>query len=48
MVVMLSTKKPANVNLRVLFGTTGRNRTGTELPQLDFESSASTSFATVA
>jgi hypothetical protein len=32
----------------LFFGTTGRTRTDTELPQMDFESIASTSFATVA
>jgi hypothetical protein len=32
----------------LLFGAGGRNRTDTELPPLDFESSASTSFTTPA
>ena len=36
------------VSLGNLFGTEGRNRTGTESPPQDFESSASTSSATPA
>jgi hypothetical protein len=41
-------KGPASLQALVFVGTEGRNRTGMVLPPSDFESDASTSFATPA
>ena len=44
----LSNESIKLVHLKNIYGTTGRTRTDTELPQADIESAASTSSATVA